>query len=86
MSETVVLIIVALFVIMTVLGLILGLISWLFPIAARLVISFTVFLMELPFILTLLVFILFPPTLIVFLVGFVLLRLGLGDDSRDRRS
>ena len=44
MSETVVLIIVALFVIMTVLGLILGLISWLFPIAARLVISFTVFL------------------------------------------
>ena len=66
-------VIIALLVILTVLGLVLGLIAWLFPIAARLIIAFTVFLMELPFILTLLVFILFPPTLIVFIVGYVLM-------------
>jgi hypothetical protein len=73
-SETIILIIVALFGVMLVLSLALGLVLWLIPPAARLVIAFTVFLMELPLLVTVLVFILFPPTLIVFLMGLALMR------------
>ena len=41
--------------------------------AAALTVRFTVFAMELPFLLLLLMFVLFPPTLIVYLVGLFLI-------------
>jgi len=75
------LVIIVVFAALMALSLVLGLIVWLVPIAARLVLAFTAFLMGLPFLLTILVFILFPPTLVVFLIGVALMQLGVGEDS-----
>jgi len=80
MSDATVVIIVV-FAALMALSLVLGLIVWLVPIAARLVLAFTAFLMGLPLLLTILIFILFPPTLIVFLIGVALMQLGVGEDS-----
>jgi len=75
------LVIIVVFAALMALSLVLGLIVWLVPIAARLVLAFTAFLMGLPFLLTILVFILFPPSLVVFLIGVALMQLGVGEDS-----
>jgi len=52
---------------------------WLLYFAAGLVLVFTVFVMELPIVLTILMFIIFPPTLFVFLVGLAFIRFGIAD-------
>jgi len=83
MSNTAI-IIAVLFVAFVALLLILGLIVWLVPIAAQLVLAFTVFLLDLPILLTILVFILFPPTLIVFLIGLALMQFGAGKGNDQR--
>lgn len=80
MSDTAIVITVV-FAALMVLLLALGLIVWFVPVAARLVLAFTAFLMDLPFLLTILVFILFPPALIVFLIGIALMRLGAGENN-----
>lgn len=80
MSDTAIVIIVVLAALFILL-LALGLIIWLVPVAARLVLAFTAFLMGLPFLVTILVFILFPPTLVVFLIGIALMQLGVGEDQ-----
>jgi hypothetical protein len=80
MSDTAIVITVVLAA-LVILLLALGLIVWLVPVAARLVLAFTAFLMGLPFLLTILVFILFPPTLVVFLIGIALMQLGVGEDQ-----
>lgn len=80
MSDTAIVIIVVLAA-LSILLLALGLIVWLVPVAARAVLAFTAFLMGLPFLLTILVFILFPPTLVVFLIGIALMQLGVGEDQ-----
>ena len=73
-SEAIIVIVLLVFAAITVLSIAVGLVLWLIPPAARLVVAFTVFLMELPLLVTLLVFILFPPTLIVFLIGLAFVR------------
>lgn len=47
--------------------------------AAGLVLMFTAFVMELPTIVTILMFILFPPTFIVFIVGLAFIKFGIAD-------
>ena len=59
----------------------LALIAWLVPFVARLVLAFTAFVMDLPLLLGLLLFILFPPTLVVFLIGIALMQLGATSDK-----
>ena len=54
-------------------------IGWLLYLAAGLVLVFTAFVMELPIILAIIMFILFPPTLIVFLVGLAFIHFGVAD-------
>ena len=66
------------------------LIGWLLYLAAGLVLLFTAFVMQLPIILSIIMFILFPPTLIVFLVGLAFLHFGIaadrdGEKERSRR-
>ena len=57
----------------------LAIVVWLLYLAAALVLVFAAFVMELPIIVTILMFILFPPTLIVFLVGLAFIRFGVAD-------
>lgn len=72
MSDEVVLIIVV-----AVIGLVI--VGWVLYLAAGLVLAFTAFVMELPTIVTVLMFIVFPPTFIVFLVGLAFIRFGIAD-------
>ncbi len=75
MSDTAVLIIVIAVIALA----ILAIVVWLLYLAAGLVLAFTAFVMELPIIVTILMFILFPPTLIVFLVGLAFIWFGVAD-------
>ena len=72
--------------ILTILGLVIGLmlIGWLLYLGAALVLAFTNFVMQLPMIISIIMFILFPPTIIVFLVGLAFLHFGIASD-RDRK-
>ena len=54
-------------------------IGWLLYLAAGLVLVFTAFVMKLPTILAIIMFILCPPTLIVFLVGLAFIHFGIAD-------
>lgn len=54
-------------------------VGWLLYLAAGLVLLFTAFVMELPTILAIVMFIIFPPTLIVFLVGLAFVHFGIAD-------
>ena len=64
----------------------LGLLVWIVRLASDLILAFTYFVMGLPFILTILLFVLFPPCLIVFLIGYGLLQLGFGEKREPERS
>lgn len=72
MSDNVVFLIIALFVVVTVAG-------WLIYLGYNLILAFTVFVMGLPLIFMILLFVLFPPSFIVFLIGLVLI--GIRSDS-----
>ena len=65
--------------------LVLALLAWVFRVAAVLSAAFTSFMLELPLIIMLLAFILFPPTLIVFLVGWFVLTTGMFDEEEKVR-
>lgn len=54
--------------------------------AAGLVIVFAAFVMELPLIIAVLMFVLFPPTLVVFLVGLAFIRFGVADRLAESKS
>ncbi len=56
-----------------------ALIVWISMIASQLTIAFTVFIMDLPIFISLLLFILFPPTLIVFLSGYAMIEFGIAE-------
>lgn len=56
-----------------------ALIVWISMVASALTIAFTVFMMDLPIFISLLLFILFPPTLIVFLSGYAMIEFGVAD-------
>lgn len=72
MSETAILIAFA-----VVIGL--GMLIWVLYLAATLVLLFTAFVIQLPIIFSILMFILFPPTFIVFLAGLAFIQLGVGE-------
>lgn len=59
----------------------LGIVVWLLYLAAGLVLMFTAFVMQLPIIVAILMFILFPPTLIVFLTGLAFIQFGVAEAS-----
>jgi len=59
-------------------------IGWLLYLAAGLIMLFTAFVAELPVIISILLFVLFPPTLVVFLVGLAMLKLGLAERFVER--
>jgi hypothetical protein len=58
---------------------VIAIVGWLLYLAAGLVLLFTVFVMGLHPILAILLFILFPPLLIVFLFGLLFMQLGVAD-------
>ncbi len=47
--------------------------------AAGMTLAFTAFVMNLPIVISIVMFIVFPPTLIVFLVGYAMIELGIAD-------
>lgn len=47
--------------------------------AAGMTLAFTAFVMSLPLIISIVMFIVFPPTLIVFLVGYAMIQFGVAD-------
>ena len=47
--------------------------------AAGMTLAFTAFVMNLPLIISIVMFIVFPPTLIVFLVGYAMIQFGVAD-------
>lgn len=57
----------------------LGIVVWLLYLAAGLVLLFTTFVMQLPIIVAILMFILFPPTLIIFLTGLAFIQFGVAE-------
>lgn len=57
----------------------LAVIGWLCYLGAGLVLAFTAFVMELPTILSIIMFIIFPPTLMVFLVGLAFIHFGIAN-------
>ena len=70
-----------------VIGLVFGviaLIAWLSFIASALTVIFTEFVMRLPLVISLLMFVLFPPTLIVFLSGFFMIHSGIADKLAEK--
>lgn len=69
MSDTAILIIIGVVVV-------LAIVVWLLYLAAGLVLMFTAFVMELPTMVAILMFILFPPTLIAYLVGLAFIQFG----------
>ncbi len=74
MSDTAVIII-----IIVVAVIVLAIVVWLLYLAAGLVLLFTAFVMELSPIVAILMFILFPPTLIVYLAGLAFIQFGVAD-------
>jgi uncharacterized integral membrane protein len=52
---------------------------WLSVLASALTLAFTGFVMGLPVFVALLLFVLFPPTLIVFLSGYAMIKTGFAD-------
>lgn len=66
-------------IIIVVIAIALIVLVWLSYLAAGIVLAFTAFVMDLPLIVTVLMFILFPPTLIVFLVGLAFIYFGIID-------
>ena len=66
-------------IIIVVIVIALAIIVWLLYLAAGLVLVFTAFVIELPLILSIIMFIIFPPTLIVFLVGLAFMYFGIAD-------
>ena len=74
MGEAVVIIIV-----LAIIGGLIALIAWLAFISSAVTIIFTEFVMRLPLIVSLIMFVLFPPTLIVFLVGFFMIEAGIAE-------
>lgn len=70
-NEVVAIIVIALIV--------LAIVVWLLYLASALILGFTVFVLELPLIVSIIMFIVFPPTLIVFLVGLAFIRFGIAD-------
>ncbi len=72
MSDTAILIIIGVVVALVI-------VVWLLYLAAGLVLMFTAFVTELPTIVAVLMFILFPPTFIVFLVGLAFIKFGIAD-------
>ncbi len=79
MSDTAILIIIGVVVALVV-------VVWLLYLAAGLVLMFTAFVMTLPTIVAILMFILFPPTFIVFLVGLAFIQLGIADALASSKS
>jgi type IV secretory pathway TrbL component len=59
----------------------LGILIWLTVLASAATIIFTDFVMKLPLLLSLLLFILFPPLLIVFLSGYAMIKYGFADKT-----
>ena len=57
----------------------LGIVAWLLRLCIGLVLVFTAFVNELPFFLVILMFILFPPTLIVYLAGYAYIKFGIAE-------
>ena len=64
----------------------LAIIVFVLYLAAGLVLMFTAFVYQLPLIISIIMFIVFPPTLIVYLVGLAFLFFGLGDKLLDGES
>ncbi len=56
-----------------------GVVVWLAVLASALTIAFTGFVMRLPIFISLIMFVLFPPTLIVFLSGYAMIEFGFAD-------
>jgi len=79
MDETITNIVIVVFIILIVLAILV----WLIRVGAVLAAAFTVFMLDLPLIIMLLAFILFPPTLIVFLIGWFMLSVANKDDYLD---
>lgn len=63
-----------------------GVVIWLAVLASALTIAFTGFVMRLPIFLSLVMFVLFPPTLIVFLSGYAMLEFGFADKMLDDKN
>lgn len=55
---------------------VIAVIAWIAYLATGLTLIFTAFVMRLPAVLSILMFIIFPPTLIVFLMGYAILEFG----------
>lgn len=58
---------------------VLGIVVWLLYLASALVLVFTGFVLELPLIVSIIMFVVFPPTLIVFLVGLAFIHFGIAE-------
>jgi hypothetical protein len=57
----------------------LAVLAWIVYASAGLILAFTAFVMGLPTILVILMFVIFPPTFVVFLIGVAMLKLGVAD-------
>jgi len=58
-----------------------ALIAWVIQLASGLILIFTYFVMGLPTLVAILMFVLFPPSLLVFLVGIAMMKLGVGESN-----
>lgn len=79
MSDTVVVVLVAAFIII-------GVIAWIVQIAAASILAFTAFVMGLPTVLAILMFIIFPPTFVVFLIGYGLIKFGIAEKMFEEKA
>ena len=79
MSETVVVVLVAAVIII-------GVVVWIVQIAAASILAFTAFVMGLPTVLAILMFIIFPPTFVVFLIGYGLIKFGVAEKMFEEKA
>lgn len=79
MSETVVVALVAAV-------LVIGVLLWIVYVAAASILAFTAFVMGLPTILAILMFIIFPPTFVVFLIGYGMIKFGIADSMSPEKT
>ena len=57
--------------------------GWLLRFCASLIVFFTAFIIELPLVISILLFILFPPTIIAFLIGLLLIDFSNNEPDND---